>query len=318
MIPRRIPADGATLTPARPQRLPDPVLASGSRRIADVLVAQQAQLQAVVARLSATGVEDVHQGRVAARRLRSILKTFGPLFDARWVRLYRIDLRSFARALATVREADVIGEVLKETLRSGAGLRPAELVRLKSSLQQLRTDVRNRLHQHSREPGWRALTVALATRAGHPPRLIKANAAWGDVLKLADGAWRKATRLLERRPGAAAELHELRLALKHCRYALEAVADIEPKATSRLLRRLRRAQEKIGAHRDTIAAAHWVRSHERTLGRGTMVRLEAALIEREARLRKDAAGQSEKVLPAYEAWREAIGPLTRAVRAGRA
>jgi CHAD domain-containing protein len=306
------------MTAVRPRRPPDLVLAAGSRRIADVLVAQQAQLRSVVARLSATGIEDVHQGRVAARRLRSILKTFGPLFDSRWVRLYRIDLRSFARALATVREADVLGEVLEETLHTGADLRPAELVRLEASLRQLRADVRHRLHQHSRESGWRALTAALAARADHPPKLTQADATRGDVLQLTDRAWRKATRLLERHPEESAELHALRLALKHCRYALEVVADIEPKAASRLLRRLRRAQEKIGAHRDTLAAAHWVRSRERTLGRGTMARLEAALIEREARLRKEAAEQSEKVLPAYEAWREAIRPLTKAARSSRA
>jgi CHAD domain-containing protein len=162
------------------------------------------------------------------------------------------------------------------------------------------------------------LTVALATRADHPPKLVKADATWGDVLQLTDLAWRKATRLLERHPEQAAELHELRLALKHCRYALEAVADAEPRATSRLLRRLRRAQERIGMHRDTLAAAHWVRSHERTLGRGAVARLEDALIEREARLRKEAAEQSGKVLPAYEAWREAIGPLTKATRSRRA
>lgn len=305
------------MTPA-PSSPADPVLAAGSQRIRDVLVAQQAQLQSVAARLSTAGPEDVHQARVAARRMRSLLKTFGPLFDARWARLYRLDLRSFARALATVREADVIGEVLQRALRSGTELKPAERARLTASLQQSRGDVRDRLQRHVSEPGWRALTAALSARTVQAPHLARTDASLGEVLGLADRTWRRARRRLGRRLEAPVELHELRLALKHCRYALEAVDDVEPRTTARLLRRLRRAQEGIGAHRDTIAAAHWVRSHERTLGRGTVSRVESALIEREARLRHEAAAQSAKIVPACERWRDAIRPLRKAARSGRA
>jgi len=212
----------------------------------------------------------------------------------------------------------VIGDVLHLTLRSGKTLKPAEKGRLTASLQHLRGDVRDRLRRYVSEPGWRALTAALSARAVHPPQLARTDASLGDLLALTDRAWRRARRRLRRHPEAAAELHELRLALKHCRYALEAVDDVEPRTTARLLRRLRRAQEGIGAHRDTIAAAHWVRSHERTLGRGAVSRLESALIEREARLRSEAAAQSAKVLPACEKWRDAIRPLRKAVRSSRA
>lgn len=296
----------------------DPVPGAGSRRIQDVLAAQQAQLQLLFARLTTAKPDDVHQARVAARRIRSLLKTFGPLFDARWAHLYRIDLRSFARALATVREADVISDVVQRTVRSGAMLKPPEMGRLTASLQHLRADVRDRLQRQVSEPGWRALTAALSARTVHSPSLARSDVSLGEVLELADRAWRRGRRRLRHHPEAAPELHELRLTLKHCRYALEAIEDVKPRTTARLLRRLRRAQEKIGAHRDTIAAAHWVRSHERTLGRGAMTRIEAALIERESRQRDDAAGESEKVLRAYVKWRDAIRPLRKAARSGRA
>ncbi len=69
----------------------------GSLRVAEVVRAQQSQLQAVIGRLEAGAADDVHQGRVAARRLRSILKTFAPLIDERWARMYRMDLRTAAR-----------------------------------------------------------------------------------------------------------------------------------------------------------------------------------------------------------------------------
>ncbi len=293
--------------------------AEGSLRLAEVIRRQQGNLQVVIARLEESGVEDVHQGRVAARRLRSMLKTFGPLFDERWARLYRLDLRSFARALGTVREADVHGEVLRDAVGAAGSLKSAELARLSSVLKHARADVRTHLRARANGPGWKALMKALATRSEQPPRIVKTNVAMADVLRLADAAWRKANRMMEHHPEAGTELHELRLALKHCRYALEVVADVAPKSVSRLLRRLRRAQEAIGAHRDTMAAAHWVRSHERTLGRATVERLGDLLTKREARQRRTAARTSAKVLPAYREWRAAVRPFTKqAARSGRA
>ena len=285
--------------------------AEGSLRLAEVVHAQQGQLQAVIARLEQGGIEDIHQGRVAARRLRSVLRTFAPAFDERWARLYRMDLRSFARSLATVREADVHGGVLDDTAGSNPEFRPAELARLSRVLREERAAVREHLGRHAREHNWRALMKALEKRSEQPPRIVRTDVTTAEVLAWVDRAWRKARRLVKHRPREVGELHELRLALKHCRYALEVVADIEPKATSRLLRRLRRAQEAIGAHRDTVAAAHWVRSHERTLGRPTVARLEGMLVKREVRQRRAAARQGEKVLPAYDEWRTAIRPFMK-------
>ena len=285
--------------------------AAGSLRLAEVVHAQQGQLQAVIARLEQGGIEDIHQGRVAARRLRSVLRTFAPAFDERWARLYRMDLRSFARSLATVREADVHGAVLAKTAGSNPGLKPADLARLSRALRDERADVREHLGRHAREHGWRALVKALEKRSDQPPRIVRTDVTTSEVLAWVDRAWRKARRLARHRPREVDELHELRLALKHCRYALEVVADVEPKAASRLLRRLRRAQEAIGAHRDTVAAAHWVRSHERSLGRPMVARLEGMLVKRELQLRRAAARQGEKVLPAYEEWRAAIRPVLK-------
>jgi CHAD domain-containing protein len=125
-------------------------------------------------------------------------------------------------------------------------------------------------------------------------------------------------RLLERKPEQAAELHELRLALKHCRYALEPVADVQPKVVGRLLRRLRAAQDSIGEHRDTLLADHWVRLNERSLGRRVSERLLGLLQRHEKSLRKQAAGRAGKVLVASEEWRKATRPLRKERKRDRA
>lgn len=291
--------------------------ADGSLRLAEVVRVQQGHLQAVMARLEDPATEDVHQGRVAARRLRSCLKTFAPLFDARWARLYRMDLRSFARALATVREADVRCQVLEDAVRSSKELRPAEVARLGAALRRTRADARDQLRRRTREHAWKALLRTIAVRSEQPPRIVRTDVPLAEVLRLADASWRKARRMMRRHPREAAQLHELRLALKHCRYALEVVHDVEPRIVVRLLRRLRRAQDAIGAHRDTMAAAHWLRTQERSLGTATVERIEALLLEREARERRAAARKSERVLPAYEEWRAKIRRVTKAGRPRR-
>ena len=55
--------------------------------------------------------EDVHQARVATRRLRSDLKTFRVLLDPIWVSHVRSDLKWLGSALGEVRDIDVLGKL---------------------------------------------------------------------------------------------------------------------------------------------------------------------------------------------------------------
>ncbi len=69
--------------------------------------------------------EDIHQARVATRRLRSDLRTFDVVLDPVWVSHVRVDLKWLGSALGEVRDADVLAGQL-----AGA---PAEIgVRLAS------------------------------------------------------------------------------------------------------------------------------------------------------------------------------------------
>src|SRR5439155_1633439 len=52
--------------------------------------------------------EDVHQARVATRRLRSDLRTFHSLLDADWTQALRQDLKSIGRDLGAVRDTEVL------------------------------------------------------------------------------------------------------------------------------------------------------------------------------------------------------------------
>ena len=171
---------------------------------------------------------------------------------------------------------------------------------------------REQLRRHLAEPGWTALTRALQRDAAGSQLYAVRDAGLGELVRLAERAWRRPVKLLRRNPTSTAELHELRLAFKHCRYALEPIAEVAPEATARLLRRLRGAQDRIGEHRDTLLAEHWVRENERALGRPLLGRLVASIEVREKRLRRESATRAAKVLDAWQAWRDA----TRRVRKG--
>lgn len=286
-----------------------PPAAPGSARLEAAIREQQRRIAAAIAVLDRAGEEDVHGARVAARRLRSMLKTFRPLLDEAQARRYRAHLRAFARSLGTARESDVRRALLLE-VAAEARVTAAERARLAVLLDDACLAAREQLRRHLAEPGWAALTRALQRDAASRRLCAVRDAGMDDLVQLAMLAWRRPVKLLRRNPTTTAELHELRLAFKHCRYALEPIADVAPKVTSRLLRRLRGAQDRIGDHRDTLLAEHWVRENERALGRPLVGRLVASIEVREKRLRRQSASRAARVLDAWQAWRDA----TRRVR----
>lgn len=294
-----------------PRALARAPFAEGSDRVRGRIREQQLRLAAAAVAVEAAGVADIHDSRVAARRLRSLLKTFRPLLDARRVRRYRADLRNFARALGAVREADVRRELLLTLARETPSITPTARRRLGVLLEDQRIAARESLRRHLTEPPWATLCRALGRHRASDALFVVRDAGMGTVVALVARSWRRPVRLLRRRPQDTAELHELRLAFKHCRYALESVADVAPEEAARLLRRLRSAQDRIGDHRDNLLAGHWVRLNERTLGAALSAQLVAALERQERVLRRQSAVRAGRVLEAWRAWRDATRPVIR-------
>jgi len=293
-----------------------PPAAPGSACLQAAIVEQQRRIGVALAALPEASVDDVHGARVAARRLRSMLKTFGSLLDADAAQRYRADLRTFARSLGAAREADVRRELLldlAEELRFG----PTDRRRLTTLLDDACLVSRQQLGRRLAEPEWAAICGTLQGDAANDRLIAVRDADMGDLVRLVERAWRRPIKLLRRKPTSTTELHELRLAFKHCRYALEPIADLAPKATARLLRRLRAAQDRIGEHRDTQLAEHWVREHERTLGRPLVGRLEAGIERRERRLRRQSATRAARVLDAWPSWRDATRRVRKAASRDR-
>ena len=195
-------------------------------------------------------VDGVHQARVASRRLREIIPVLGTGLDDVRLKPVRRRLRDVTRALGPVRELDVALGMIDDHVPEGDEGEP------------LRGAWRAHLLARRRAPV-RALRKALASgqREALHDRLdeVERARAASD-----DGQWREAlagqlatrARTLRARieqTGAlfhAEPLHEVRIAAKQLRYALEITADTGLARLARPLATLKATQDVLGRLHD--------------------------------------------------------------------
>jgi CHAD domain-containing protein len=218
--------------------------------------------------------EAVHDMRVAARRLRSTLRTFRPLLDRDRTEPLRAELRWLGRLLGAARDGDVLAERLVTTVRE----EPPELV-----VGPVVSRIRGRLAVDASRA--RAELVAGLDSARYADLLAALDGVVDDpdlpkpsrkrLRRLARRALRRADRMLDEAgpvdtagsPGTAPEgrlvgldtdrdsrLHDARKAYKRARYAAEAVAGLAPRPARRLVKGLKALQDTLGEHQDTVVA----------------------------------------------------------------
>jgi CHAD domain-containing protein len=208
------------------------------------------------------GVPDsVHQMRVAARRLRSALKTFGPLVDDVWAKSLREELKWVADSLGAARD----NEVLLARLLSALDQLPPQDV-LGTARQRIEAEVGGDLaaaRQHSVEvlstERYLALVDRLVDAAWDPMTTGLAEAPAGEALRDCVGlAWKRLDRdagRLRRTVATDEDWHQTRISAKQVRYAAEAVVPVFGKDAKSLAQRAEEVQELLGEHQDAAIAA---------------------------------------------------------------
>ena len=198
-------------------------------------------------------VTAIHQARVATRRLREALPLVARRSSGR--KLARV-VRRLTRALGPVRELDVALLTLAEL----AGTRDVPRAGV-SALQQVIRLERSRLHLDMRRTIDRSdlqklSGKLLAAAKKHDESAPRARAADSKQLAAARArASRRAERLAASIENAAAiylpdRLHEVRIAVKKLRYAMEIVRELSgSRATVRIMT-LKRAQDLLGRIHD--------------------------------------------------------------------
>lgn len=213
--------------------------------------------------------EDVHQARVAVRRLRSDLRTFAPLLDAEWTAALREELRWLGGELGAVRDAEVLRDRLQATARR---LPPPDAEAGGRVVARLDYDVREcreRLLATMREERYVALLDRLVEAAARPLLRPTARRPAAELLpRLVRRPWRQLRRQASELESSVedAELHQLRIRAKRCRYAAEAVAPVVGRRATAFARALAGLQEVLGELHDAVVASDWLRARSEPSG----------------------------------------------------
>jgi CHAD domain-containing protein len=212
--------------------------------------------------------DSVHQMRVATRRLRSTLKSFGQVLRAEDCERLADELRWLGGVLGAARDA----EVLAGHVQAGLDRLPPELVlgpvraRIRAHFAPAAAAARAAVIEALDGDRYLALLGALDTLLIDPPL---ADAAAGPAAEVVPAAVRRAERRLRRRmrralrtpagPSRDAALHEARKAAKYARYAAEAAVPAFGQQAARFAKRIKDVQAALGDQHDGVVARGLIR-----------------------------------------------------------
>lgn len=208
--------------------------------------------------------ESVHQARVATRRLRSDLRTFRSLVDPIWATELRTELAWLADELGTVRDAEVLMDLLRPAATRAGARDEIGAGRVIARVEDLGRDRRASLLAAMRSPRYTWLLDRLVVAAGAPVFSTGADRSASETLpQLVSGPWRHLRAAVDALgdPPTDAGLHDVRIRAKRCRYAAEAVAPIVGKPARRFARRIAAIQDVLGRHHDAVMATEWLRDY---------------------------------------------------------
>jgi CHAD domain-containing protein len=218
-------------------------------------------------------VRDIHQARVATRRLRADLKLLEPALDPIWVRHTRTELKWIAGLLGVIRDLDVLAEALDPD--DSGSLPESDGVRqLQGRIEDQRREASGDLIKAMVGERYLNLLDRLAAAAAAPPlagsvsagasrssRRLADSPAARELPKMVGRRWRGLRRKIDRGGGhpSDGQLHRIRIAAKQLRYASEMAVPVIGKPAKRTAKAAERLQAVLGDHHDAVNAEQWLR-----------------------------------------------------------
>jgi CHAD domain-containing protein len=195
-------------------------------------------------------IEELHDMRVASRRLRAAVSLFRDHLPAEAERL-REELRWVGQTIGAVRDLDVQLEQLDEWTEALPEPDREPLVRLRAVLvderAQARAEMLKELDSARYDRFVRRFGAMLRTRTGS--RTPAARAVAPDLIEGRHRGLRKARKRIGDGTNPEA-YHRLRIVGKRFRYALEFLSDVYPGETKPLIRRTVELQDLLGDYQD--------------------------------------------------------------------
>jgi CHAD domain-containing protein len=205
--------------------------------------------------------EGIHDTRVAARRLRSDLRTFGPVLDPTWAKPLRSELGWVGALLGGVRDPEVLIARLGARIESIADPGIAAGKMLLDDLELQRVGARRRLLKGLRSERFGTLVDRLVDGAIDPSAVDGGTADAAETAgTLMTRPWRRLVRAAGRlgpQPEDA-DLHRVRIEVKRVRYAAEAFSPALGTRADRFAAAARKLQELLGEHHDAVVSLAWL------------------------------------------------------------
>ncbi len=254
----------------------------------------------------------VHQMRVATRRLRSTLRSFGHIINGEHTRRLAAELKWLGGVLGEARDAEVLAGHLRAELKGTA----PELVigpvqaRVQGHFAPVGAAARTQLLAALDSDRYFSLLDDLDQLLDAPPFTAQAAMPAAEVLPAA--AWharRQANRRMRRARHAAAGqprnegLHRARKAARRARYASEAMTPAVGKKGRRFTKQMKKVQSVLGEHQDAVIT----RQVARELGIGAHLAGENAFSYGLLYERDVCRGQRLQI-QAQRAWKRASRP----------
>lgn len=215
--------------------------------------------------------EELHDTRVATRRMRAAMKVFEVVLPerAKWL---REELRWVAGAMGDVRDLDVQIDNL-EGWKDESGEESLEtLDKILAVLERRRTEARGRMLEALDSARYERLEASfgemlrrgpgaereLARTDGHSPEDEPVTSAAPALISARYRKWRKAAKRLDE-SSPPEDFHDLRKKGKRFRYALEFVSEVYGEPVATLVSPLKALQDDLGDHQDAVVAAETLR-----------------------------------------------------------
>src|SRR5579863_617507 len=207
--------------------------------------------------------DSVHQMRVATRRLRAAIRTFGQVIPHADTEHVAAELQWLGHELGAARDGEVLSGHLRDSLRST----PPELLigpvqaRVQGHYAPRRAAARTDLLTALDDPRYQRLLAELDRITAGPAHGPRAGEPARDVLPAGvRRAYRQAQRRMRRArhtgPGEARNvaLHQARKSARRARYAAEAATPVTGKPARRFAKQMKQVQSVLGDHQDTVLA----------------------------------------------------------------
>ncbi len=239
--------------------------------------------------------EDLHDLRVAVRRLRALLRAADALLVPEWAGPLRDELKWLGGELGPARDADVLLAYLRREAAE-LGQDEAAFAEVLHQLEGERESARSRLRQALESGRYLELLGSLEA-AARAPHVRALDAPLEDFAAREFDKLGKAVEALEPDPGDEA-LHAVRIRGKRARYAAELAEPTVGKRARRFVVRAKAFQDVVGEHQDAVVAEERLRALATTLASSDAVLSTGRMIERQRARRSRARAEFPR------AWRK--------------